>query len=85
MCYGSDESLIHAFLECENVTNLWRSLELWLRGAINQHVKISEIDKIFVIDNGDILVNTIIFAAKEVVYTKRMTKLFTSYGDITAA
>ena len=51
---------------------------MWLRGAINQHVKISEIDQIFVIDNGDILVNTIIFAAKEVVYTKRMTNPFTS-------
>ena len=52
---GSEESLIHAFLECENVTNSWRSIELWMRGALNQHIKISEIDRILEINNGDIL------------------------------
>ena len=40
---GNEETLIHAFLECENVTNLWRSIELWLRDALKQRVKISEI------------------------------------------
>ena len=55
----SEESLIHAFLECENVTNLWRSIELWVRYTLNKHVKISEINKkkIFGINNGDIIVN----------------------------
>ena len=70
---GSEESLIHAFLECENVTNLWRSIELWLREMLNQHVKMSEIDKIFGINNGDILVNTVISAAKEIIHIKRKT------------
>ena len=70
---GIEECLIHAFLECENVTNLWRSIELWLRDALNQHVKISEIDKVFGIINGDILDNTVIVTANEVIYTKRKT------------
>ena len=46
---------------------------MWLRGASNQHVNISEIDKIFVINNGIILVNTVILAAKEVIYAMRKT------------
>ena len=71
---GSEESPIHACLECENVTNyLWRSIELWSREMLNQHVEISEIDKIFGINNDDILVNTVILAAKEVIYIKRKT------------
>ena len=49
---GSEESLIHAFLEYENVTKL-RSMELWLRDVLDRHVNKSEIDKIFWINNGD--------------------------------
>ena len=57
-------ALLHALLECKNVTNLWGSLELCLKDAINQHGKISEIDKISGIDNTDILVNTVNSSSK---------------------
>ena len=40
---------------------------------LNQHVNISETDKIFGTNNGDILVNTVILAAKEVKYINRKT------------
>ena len=43
---GGEECLINAFLECENVANLLRNIELWLRATLNPHVKISEIDNI---------------------------------------
>ena len=51
-CVGK-ESLIHAFLECKNMTDQWRSIELWLRDNLNQHVKISEIVKTSGINNDD--------------------------------
>ena len=66
VCTVEVENLIHAFLVCKNVTNVWRSIELWSRGSLKQHVKLLEIDKIFGIHNGDIPVNTFILAAKEV-------------------
>ena len=44
-----------------------------LRDTINQHVKISKIDKIFGIHDGDKLDNTAILAAKEVIYIKLKT------------
>ena len=52
-------SIIHVFLECEHVTNLGISIELWLRNKLNQHIN-------FGINNGEILVKTVILAAKEV-------------------
>ena len=68
---GGEKSLIHTFLECENVTNLWKIIEFWLKDALNQHVNLPEIDKISGINYCDILTNTVILAAKEVIYTKR--------------
>ena len=52
----SEDSLLHGFLKCENVTSLWRSIELWLRGALNQHYQ--NLIKSFWIHDGDILVDT---------------------------
>ena len=52
---GSEEYPIHAFLGRKIVTNLWRNIELWMRDALNQHVKVSKNDKIFGLNNGDIL------------------------------
>ena len=40
---------------------------------LNQQVNVSEIDKILGMNNCDILVNTVILAAKEVIYTKLKT------------
>ena len=54
---GSEYSLILASLERKHVTSL-------LRDAIDQYVKITEIDQIFGKNNGDILM----LAAKEVIY-----------------
>ena len=61
---GSEEFLIPAFLERENMTNLWKGIELWLRDAFNQHIEISVIDIIFGINNDAILVNMTIFCRK---------------------
>ena len=57
---GSEESLTLT-LQCENVTNLWRSVELWLRDIKStcKNIKITEIGKISCINNGDILINTV--------------------------
>ena len=52
------------------IFNVWRSIELWLRDSIDQHVEISEIVKIFVINNGDNL-NMVILAEREVIYIER--------------
>ena len=41
--------------------------------ALDQRVKILEIDNIFGINNGDILISTAILAVKEVIYTKCKT------------
>ena len=47
-------------------------IEFSLRYKLNQHVQISEIDKIFGINNGDILVNTVILAAKKIIFRVRL-------------
>ena len=62
-------------------------IELWLIDTLNQHAKISEIDKIFGINSDDILVNTVLLAAKEVIYIKRkavgpLSPLFSLHGNI---
>ena len=63
---------------CKVRTAMWpiygKGIDLLLRDALNQHVKISEIDKIFGISNGNLLVNTVILAAKEVICTERKTR-----------
>ena len=41
----SEGSLIHAFLEWGNVTNVWRSIVLWLRDTLNHHVKYPKLIK----------------------------------------
>ena len=73
LCCRREEHPIHAFLECRNVTYLCRSIELWLRDTLNQHVQISGFDTIFGINNGDIFVNTVILEAKEFTYIKHKT------------
>ena len=45
---------------------------MWLRHELNQHVEISESDKTFGINDGDIIANTVILAAKEVIYTYKV-------------
>ena len=44
LCCGYEESLIRAFREIRKCDHLWRSTELWLRDASNQHKTVSEID-----------------------------------------
>ena len=41
--------------------------------ALNQRVEISEIHKIFGINNVDIIVKTVILSAKEVIHIRRKT------------
>ena len=65
------------------MTNLWRVVDLWLRDALNQHVKISEINKIFAMNDGDKLVNMVILATKELNFTKRIDYAFMVICSIT--
>ena len=52
------------------MTNLWRSIILWLRDTLNQHVKTSKIDNVLGINNGDNHFHMVILAAKEVIKRK---------------
>ena len=54
-----EETVVHAFLECENVTRLLRSNECWIRRVIDRHFKLSDVDKIFGIFPINITVNTV--------------------------
>ena len=64
-----------------------KCIELWLIDKINQHAKISEIDQIFGINSDDILINTVLLPATEVIYIKRkavgpLSPLFSLHGVI---
>ena len=41
------EAAVHAFLECENVTRFWRSIECWIRKVIDRQFDLSNLDEIF--------------------------------------
>ena len=64
------ETVVHAFLECENV-KFWRSIAGWIRRVIDRHVKLSDVDKIFGMLPMNITINTVILAAQEIIYRNR--------------
>ena len=66
-----EETVVHAFIECENVVRFWRSIEGWIRRVIDRHVKLSDVDKIFGMLPMNITINTVILAAQEIIYRNR--------------
>ena len=41
------ETVVYAFLECFNVSNLSRSIECWVGRLVDRHFKLSDVDKAF--------------------------------------
>ena len=66
-----EEAVIYAFLECGNAARFWRSIEGWIRGMIDRHFKLSDVDKIFSIVPLNITINTVILATQETIYSNR--------------
>ena len=65
------ETVVHAFLDCENVTRFWRSIECWIRRVIDRNFKLSYIDKIFGTLRMNNTTNTVILSAQEIIYRNR--------------
>ena len=63
-----EETVVHAFLECENVTRFWRSIECWIRRVIDRHFKLPNVDTIFGTLPMNITINTVNLAAQEIIY-----------------
>ena len=58
------ETIVHTFLECSHVANLWRQVEIWIRKHIDKHAKLSNVEKIFGVQANNLAVNVIMMAKK---------------------
>ena len=38
------ETIVHTFLECSHVINIWRQAEIWIRKHIDKHAKLSHVE-----------------------------------------
>ena len=65
------ETIEHICIECENVIELWKNTEKWVRRIYSPHFKISDTDKIFWEKNSEYIKQTIIISVKDVIYQKR--------------
>ena len=60
ICQGEIETIKHAFLECNSVTQLWFRIEQWLKLKTNHTIKLSNVDKIFGRQSKDKLIEKVI-------------------------
>ena len=60
------ETVVHAFLECENVNRLWS-----IRIVIDRNFTVSDVDQIFCTLPINFTINTVNLATQEIIYRKR--------------
>ena len=70
---NKEETVPHAFRECENVTRFWRSIAFCIRRSIGKHFKLSDVDKIIGTLPINITISTVILAAQEIIFRNRQT------------
>ena len=64
-CNG--EAVVHAFLECENVTRFWRSIECWKEERlIDMHFKLLDVDYIFGTFPMNITISNVILKNRQI-------------------
>ena len=65
------ETIEHMYIECDNVVQLWRNTEIWVRQLYNPQFKISDIEKCFGEKCNKYVKHVIIISVKDVIYQKR--------------
>ena len=60
------ETIEHIYTECENVIELWKNTEKWVRRIYSPHSEISDTEKIFGERNSGYIKQTIIISVKDV-------------------
>ena len=73
MCQTEVETIMHTFIDCVHVTDLWKQIEKWLRNILNEKVKLDDIDIIFVKNKGKEIVNKTILFTKIAIFNNRKT------------
>ena len=71
MCHIEVETIKHAFLECPDVIAFWFKIENWLKTKTHQNVKLSNLDKIFGIQDQESLLEKNILNAKVLIFNSR--------------
>ena len=71
-CKEYVETFEHAFLQCTMVKQIWNDIETWLKRNVDNHLKLTDREKIFGVEgkNENIVMKTII-ATKRVIYRNR--------------
>ena len=71
-CEEYVETFEHAFLQCTRVKKIWNDIETWLKRNVDIHLKLTDREKIFGLNekNENIVMKTII-ATKRVIYRNR--------------
>ena len=73
ICYETEETIKHAFLECQFVIILWNQIECWCKNITDRMIKINEIEKIFGSNPPDKIIDKVIMCTKLVIYNNRKT------------
>ena len=77
-CLTEIDTTAHALIDCPFTALLiWRDIELWLRGNVDTHIKISNKEKIFGYQDKDpdaYMINLLIINTKIVIYKRRPEK-----------
>ena len=72
ICDLEQENLMHLFVECGTVANLWNSIEDWILRSTRKQIKFSATDIILgylIFENNNIPINTIIAVTKYCIFT----------------
>ena len=73
-CKNKIDTTTHALIECPYTALLWREVELWFRGNVDTHFKISDKEKIFGYQEKDpdaFIINLVVINTKVVIYKRR--------------
>ena len=70
-CENLEETIDHAFLNCEKVIVFWKEVERWLRTEIDNSINISNIEEIMGTGTLECIVDKTILATKRVIYRNR--------------
>ena len=71
VCFGSIETIKHAFLDCHFAVALWNQIEDWWKNITKEHIKFNDTEKIFGCNRSDDLIDKVIISTKLVIYNNR--------------
>ena len=67
LCFAAEETIKHAYLDCQFDVTLWKQVENWWKNITNENAKFTDTEKIFGYNHSDELLDKVILSTKMVI------------------